>query len=98
MTASTAPPMDDSRPISFAISPRHLWAVLAFLVGGGGAGLGTSLLARPSSEVVEAKLDRVSERLAAIELTLARADVGAARDGEALRSLELRVKALESAR
>ena len=96
--ASTSALSDDDKPINVSISPKHLWIVVAFLVGGGGAGIGTSILARPSNDAVETKLEAIGQRLAAIELTLARADVGTARDGEALRALEQRVKALEAAR
>lgn len=95
---SNAPQSDDEKPISVAISPKHLWVVVAFLVGGGGAGVGTSLLARPSSDVVEAKIDRVVERLTAIELTLARQGDGRERDAKAIEDLERRVRVLEAAR
>lgn len=96
--AATNALSDDDKPINVSISPKHLWIVVAFLVGGGGAGIGTSLIARPSSAAVEEKIDRVVDRLTAIELTLARQGDGRERDAKAIEDIERRLRVLEAAR
>ena len=93
--SNSAAQSEDEKPIAISISPKHLWIVVAFLVGGGGAGVGTSLM---STGGVEEKIDRVVERLTAIELTLARQGDGRERDAKAIEDLERRVRVLEAAR
>lgn len=84
----------DEKPIAFAISPRHLWSVLALLIGGVVGGGGTSLVARPN---VEDGLREIKAELGDIKTTLVLLTKGDADTRAALADHETRLRKLEDA-